>query len=142
MFSSKVIAAIRIIQELDQLFDKKEKGSSRWCALTSKELLEACAVAPFVFKSVLAILMKSKWIDTNSKGYYLLIAPSTLTLYGIYSLLHGGIPIGQAVDSRQHNTYSLSSKYKKLEDIETEITQQLTSQFKDIGFADMRTVPQ
>jgi len=142
MFSIKVITAIKIIQELVPFLNKREGDSCRKCVISSKELSETCAVPSLTLNSVLAVMMKNKWVDKINRGYFLLLDPDTLTLYCIYSAFHGGIPIGEVADTRQSSTSLNSFKYENLEYIETEIMQKLTSRFKGIGFADMRTIIQ
>lgn len=140
MFSLKVITAIKIIQELEPFFNKREGVGSRRCVVSFKEFPDNEA-STLIFKSVLAVMLKNRWIDKVSRGYFLLINPEVLTLYSIYTTFHGGIPLGESADTRLNNFCFCGEKYENLGNVERDVIQKLTIQFKNIGYADMRTVP-
>jgi len=90
----------------------------------------------------LATMLRCKWLDKNHRGYFLLIEPDTLTLYDIYTTLHGGIPIGESSMQGRYglnSNYHHSDKWSKIVQIEDEITQYMITKFRNIKIVGMRT---
>lgn len=140
MFSAKVIAMIHILSKLEPLINTQEGMSRRKCVVSINEFTADSMISRYVVKSVLMTMLRCKWIDKNHRGYYLLIEPSSITLYDMYIELHEGIPIGESVvGSSMCNLYRHSDKWSKVAQIEDEIMQYLTCVLSNTRFADIRT---
>jgi|WetSurMetagenome_2_1015567.scaffolds.fasta_scaffold13470_1 DNA-binding IscR family transcriptional regulator len=137
MLSSKIIAAVEIIQALEPILDKKEGTRNLKLRSLNSSLLSVMCTEPLhIILRALKNLTKYKWIGRNSGGYYLIIHPEDVSLYDLYKILHGGIPLGDVADGLNKN-YRDIHQWIKMEKTEDRLMNILENELRQIKLSDM-----
>lgn len=118
MLSKKVCCAIMILCELHCTRPDEKMGRKMLLRTT---LAESCDVDSRTFRRVMQQLYLNRYITTVKSSVVLTCNPDAITIYDLFVLLHGGIPLGEEQEQKM-DAYT-ESKYQKIAALEEDVRQ-------------------
>ena len=137
MLSTKVIYAIEILTELANA--QPNRNGKR--VVKRSDLEQRCAMDSIVSSLVFNTLYKYELIDRSTTGYMPQKKLQSISLYELIDLFHGGIVIGELMNSMySKGNYKSNKAYAPLVKYESDLTRRLNSEFKKIKVADLSSI--
>lgn len=137
MLSRKVACAIIILNELYCTSPDIRTGNK---SLRRATLLERSSPDSRTFRRVMQQLYSGKYIDMASSSVILTCDPMELTIYDLFMVFHGGIPLGEEQDIVLESSHYARKGYPTIELLQQDAAEVSRKYFNRLTVASMINV--